>query len=145
MTWFRPGRSGQTSTGTSNTGTSRSSAIQTSTKSMCWFYYANWECCLAEFRSVYTRVYMETKIAKLFKNGSSQAVRLPSEFRFAGSEVYATRDEVTGEVVLSDRPGSNVWHDFFEFMRCVDVPADYMCDRPMNRPPLNRDVFSENE
>jgi antitoxin VapB len=46
----------------------------------------------------------QTKIAKLFKNGSSQTVRLPSEFRFDGDEIYATRDEVTGDVVLSDRP-----------------------------------------
>lgn len=88
---------------------------------------------------------METKVAKLFKNGASQAVRLPAEFRFAGSEIYATRDEVTGEVVLSDRPGSNAWRDFFELMRSVEVPADYMSDRPMNRLPLDRNVFSEDE
>jgi antitoxin VapB len=44
-----------------------------------------------------------TRIAKLFKNGSSQAVRLPAEFRFHGEQVYATRDEATGDVVLSDR------------------------------------------
>lgn len=25
---------------------------------------------------------------KLFKNGASQAVRLPAEFRFSGQEVY---------------------------------------------------------
>ena len=28
------------------------------------------------------------KTAKLFKNGRSQAVRLPKEFRFEGEEVY---------------------------------------------------------
>ncbi len=28
------------------------------------------------------------KTAKLFKNGESQAVRLPKEFRFEGDEVY---------------------------------------------------------
>jgi virulence-associated protein VagC len=28
------------------------------------------------------------KTAKLFKNGQSQAVRLPKEFRMTGSEVY---------------------------------------------------------
>lgn len=28
------------------------------------------------------------KTAKLFKNGQSQAVRLPKEFRIAGTEVY---------------------------------------------------------
>ena len=39
--------------------------------------------------------------AKLFKNGRSQAVRLPAEFRFEGDEVRIRRDPVTGEVVLS--------------------------------------------
>jgi len=31
------------------------------------------------------------KTAKLFKNGESQAVRLPKEFRFAGDEVFIKR------------------------------------------------------
>ncbi len=31
------------------------------------------------------------KTAKLFKNGQSQAVRLPKEFRFEGSEVHIKR------------------------------------------------------
>jgi antitoxin VapB len=34
----------------------------------------------------------ETRVAKLFKNGASQAVRLPAEFRLEGEEVYVTRD-----------------------------------------------------
>jgi antitoxin VapB len=34
------------------------------------------------------------KVAKLFKSGGSQAVRLPKEFRFKGSEVYVERDGV---------------------------------------------------
>ena len=29
--------------------------------------------------------------AKLFKNGESQAVRLPKEYRFKGKEVYITK------------------------------------------------------
>ena len=41
--------------------------------------------------------------AKLFKNGRSQAVRLPAEFRFEGDEVIIRRDQVTGEVILSPR------------------------------------------
>ena len=32
-----------------------------------------------------------TKLAKLFSNGRSQAVRLPQEFRFSGSQVRVTR------------------------------------------------------
>ena len=31
------------------------------------------------------------KTAKLFKNGESQAVRLPKEFRFQGTEVFIQR------------------------------------------------------
>lgn len=41
--------------------------------------------------------------AKLFKNGRSQAVRLPAEFRFEGDEVSIRRDPNTGDVILSPR------------------------------------------
>jgi len=41
--------------------------------------------------------------AKLFKNGRSQAVRLPAEFRFEGDEVLIRRDPLTGDVILSPR------------------------------------------
>ena len=40
--------------------------------------------------------------AKLFMHGRSQAVRLPKEFRFEGTEVYVRR--VGADVVLSSRP-----------------------------------------
>ena len=43
---------------------------------------------------------IETRIAKLFKNGASQAVRLPVEFRFEGDEVYITRDDATAAAEL---------------------------------------------
>ena len=85
----------------------------------------------------------ETKVAKLFKNGSSQAVRLPAEFRFEGTEVYVSRDETTGDGTLSRRPGAKAWRDFFEMMRSIDVPDDFMADRPMNQPPRERDLFAE--
>lgn len=41
--------------------------------------------------------------AKLFKNGRSQAVRLPDEYRFEGDEVLIRRDPVTGDIILSPR------------------------------------------
>ena len=85
----------------------------------------------------------ETRTAKLFKNGASQAVRLPAEFRFEGSEVYATRDEETGDVVLSTRPGTRAWAEFFALMRTIDVPGDFMAERPMNAPPPERDPFED--
>jgi len=85
----------------------------------------------------------QTRVAKLFKNGASQAVRLPAEFRFEGKEIYATRDEMTGDVVLSHRPGAKVWNEFFEMLNAMDIPPEYMADRPMNRIPQERDLFSE--
>ena len=87
-----------------------------------------------------------THTAKLFKNGASQAVRLPAEFRFEGSEVYIYRDEKTQDVILSKRPGAKVWREFFEFARSIDIPKDWMKDRPMNRiPTRDRTLFSEED
>jgi len=84
---------------------------------------------------------IETRVAKLFRNGASQAVRLPSEFRFEGTEVYVTRDDATGDVVLSSRPGAKAWGEFFELLHSVDMPADFMAERPLNSPPRERGVF----
>ncbi|MEB3239824.1 MAG: AbrB/MazE/SpoVT family DNA-binding domain-containing protein [Cyanobacteriota bacterium] len=39
--------------------------------------------------------------AKMFRNGRSQAVRLPAEFRFEGTEVEVHRDPDSGAVVLT--------------------------------------------
>jgi antitoxin VapB len=86
---------------------------------------------------------IETRIAKLFKNGASQAVRLPAEFRFDSDEVYATRNDVTGDVVLSNWPGAKTWRDFFELLHSVDVPADFMAERPLNVLPPAQGVFDD--
>jgi antitoxin VapB len=45
------------------------------------------------------------KTAKLFKNGQSQAVRLPKEYRFDGTEVFIKK--VGSAVVLL--PEKNSW------------------------------------
>lgn len=86
---------------------------------------------------------IETRVAKLFKNGASQAVRLPMEFRFEGNEVYVTRDDATGDVVLSNRPGAKTWNAFFELLQEVEVPADFMSERPMNVLPQESGVFDD--
>jgi len=48
--------------------------------------------------------------AKLFTNGSSQAVRLPKEFRFFGNEVYVQK---IGEAVMLT-PKDKAWESFLE-------------------------------
>lgn len=78
------------------------------------------------------------KTAKIFRNGRSQAVRLPSEYRFEGSEVNVRRDAGTGDVILSRRPDS--WKDFFDLIDSVDVPKDFLADRD-DAPPQKRRLF----
>lgn len=65
--------------------------------------------------------------AKLFTTGRSQAVRLPMEFRFQGTEVFIRRDPNTGEVVLSAKPAS--WQEFFDLADRTEIPSDFMADR----------------
>ena len=49
-----------------------------------------------------------TKLAKIFTNGRSQAVRLPQEFRFTGTQVRVSRH---GRGVLLEplAPGTDAW------------------------------------
>lgn len=77
-------------------------------------------------------------VAKIFRNGKSQAVRLPKAFRFDCDEVFVRRDEETGDVILSRKPGS--WKDFFELMKSIDVPDDFMAERS-DSVPQTRAIF----
>lgn len=81
-------------------------------------------------------------IAKVFKTGRSQAVRLPAEFRFDTDEVYVRRDPTTGDVVLSRRPDS--WNEFFARADAAGIPADFLEDRG-DGPAQERDLFGEPE
>ncbi|MEO7026662.1 MAG: AbrB/MazE/SpoVT family DNA-binding domain-containing protein, partial [Caulobacteraceae bacterium] len=68
------------------------------------------------------------KVAKLFANGRSQAVRLPREFRFEGSEVFIRKDPTSGDVVLSQKPSG--WEEFFVLARSgAEEAKDFMLDR----------------
>jgi len=49
------------------------------------------------------------KTAKLFKNGQSQAVRIPKEFRMIGDEVYIKK---LGEAIIL-LPKENSWAPLF--------------------------------
>jgi len=63
------------------------------------------------------------KTAKLFKNGESQAVRLPKEFRFEGEEVFIKR---AGDAVVLF-PKAKSWD---VLLQSLDrFPADFMSDR----------------
>ena len=80
-----------------------------------------------------------TRTAKLFRNGRSQAVRLPAEFRFDGTEVFIRRDPATGDVILSQRPLD--WESFFALAAEVEVPEDFLDERDRNQGLSTRDPF----
>ena len=88
----------------------------------------------------------ETKTAKLFRNGRSQAVRLPAEFRFEGKQVLIRRDPVTGDVILSpEKKKLDTWKEYFELVRRLKAEAPeefegFMEDRPKS-PPKIRELF----
>jgi antitoxin VapB len=83
------------------------------------------------------------KTGKLFKNGRSQAVRLPAEFRFEGKEVFIRKDEKTGDVILSRRPES--WEEFFrlrdEAMRADPRAFEEFLAERKDEAPQKRDLF----
>ena len=61
--------------------------------------------------------------AKLFRNGQSQAVRLPKEYRFEGEQVYIKRDG-DAVILLPYRPGWDVL-----FASIEQFSDDFMADR----------------
>ena len=78
------------------------------------------------------------RTARLFLNGRSQAVRLPADLRFEGSEVFIRQDPTTGDVVLSRRPES--WDGFFKLRQEALVPDEFMADR-QDEVPQKRELF----
>ena len=52
--------------------------------------------------------------------------------------MYVRRDPATGDVILSRRPES--WEDFFELMKGIDVPSDFLAERD-DPPPQKRKLF----
>lgn len=79
-----------------------------------------------------------TTIAKLFKNGRSQAVRLPREFRFEGDRVRVRR---SGRGVLVEPVFTDVSAWFAELDRLGSEPL--LPDGRQQPPAPPRDVFDE--
>ena len=70
--------------------------------------------------------------AKVFKNGRSQAIRLPKEFRVKSSEVHLKR--VPGGFIVMER---DPWEICLE--ACQALPDDFMKDGRQQRPAQERD------
>jgi antitoxin VapB len=74
------------------------------------------------------------RFAKLFQNGSSQAVRLPREFRFKGDKVRIRRvgASVVLEPVIED---PKAW---LAELKSIPADPDFMKDRKQRKTPKRR-------
>ena len=75
------------------------------------------------------------KTAKLFRNGQSQAVRLPKEFRFEGDAVFIKK---SGSAVILI-PLVNSWDSLLGSLD--KFTGDYMTDRDQPRQQKRQAVF----
>jgi antitoxin VapB len=76
------------------------------------------------------------KIAKLFQNGQSQAVRLPKEFRFEGEEVFIKK---VGKVTIL-LPIKNPWEPLLDSIN--KFSDDFMDSRDQPGQQKREDIFS---
>jgi len=83
---------------------------------------------------VYTMGMAKTKVAKLFRNGRSQAVRLPKEFRFEGDRVRVRRVK---EGVLLEPMVSDV-HKWFDELDRLRAGALFPPGGKQRKPPIRR-------
>jgi antitoxin VapB len=82
------------------------------------------------------------KTAKIFQTGRSQAVRLPKEFRFNGTEVEISRDVKTGAVILFEKPQkADNWERFFKMRDQLGVLEDFELERDGSPAPNDRTGF----
>ena len=75
------------------------------------------------------------KTAKLFKNGQSQAVRLPKEFRMIGDEVYIKKQ---GEAIIL-LPKENSWAPLFDSLK--HFTKDFKIERNQPREDQKRETM----
>jgi antitoxin VapB len=79
------------------------------------------------------------KKARVFRNGRSQAVRIPAEFRFTSDEVYIRQNARTGELTLSERPLTPSLDAIFARLDAAGAGEFELQRDPA--PPLDRDWF----
>ena len=82
-------------------------------------------------------------LAEVVRDGDSQVVRIPAEFHLDSETVEIRRNDETGELILAAPAKRLTWDEFFDLVSTLNVPEDYMTDRPMNRLPVERKIFED--
>ena len=86
---------------------------------------------------------MEERIASLFKNGRSQAVRLPVDFEFDAKKI-SIRKEPNGNVVLSMRSKQQAsWDKMCAALDSLDKmnSHDFLTSEERSQEVFSRDIF----
>ena len=73
-----------------------------------------------------------TEKARVFMSGRSQAVRIPSSYRFTTDEVFIRRDPQNGDIILSQAPGA--WDEVFSALDQAEFPKDFLSHRAQDAP-----------
>lgn len=73
------------------------------------------------------------KVAKVFSNGGSQAIRLPKDYRFEDSEVLV--NQIGGAVIIL--PKNDPWAPMMESLDLFT--DDFLNERPKDSLPQERD------
>jgi virulence-associated protein VagC len=76
--------------------------------------------------------------AKLFQNGRSQAVRLPKEFRFKGSEVKIRKE---GDKVILEPLGASDWPE--DFWNVFTPDPEFEIPKPLPNRPFDLDKIGK--
>lgn len=81
------------------------------------------------------------RVARLFRNGRNQAVRLPVQFEFDTDRVYIRKDE-NGDVIISKNKFSqDNWNQFFSLLKHTPVPKNFLDEDDRNQGVPDRDPF----
>ena len=82
--------------------------------------------------------------AKVFTTGNSQAVRLPKAFRVDAQEVWISKNEVTGEIILKPKASEDQRkRNLKELFRLIDenpFTEDFIPEREITE---SRNPFAE--
>ena len=77
--------------------------------------------------------------ARVFRNGRSQAVRIPAEYRFKTDEVYIRHNAATGELILSEHRPKPSLDEIFAKLDAAGA-AEFVLERDLSLPP-DRDLL----
>ena len=67
--------------------------------------------------------------AKIFSTDNSQAVRLPKAFRVNATEMWISKNAVTGEIILKPKPTQDSLDAFFALLTSLAPSAEFLQPR----------------